>query len=714
MSTSAAAPPRLNGTSNVPAEVLREADFLQHLLKIRDDVFASKHPRIHLPAKVIEQVAPRLPQTTPPSRPATNGTPNGVSASQLFPPRPDSSLQAPSTANVFVSPAPPTQRPYSAISASSSIDPVLLTKSDHLIRAELQLKRQQIERLLKDQFDKKGRGNDADERDAHLNVEECLIQAQLRVPPISGIRSTTNNSDGAESFDENSYYSSKADSWSSEENDPKHPEPLTSQAGHITHVSAQPAVIDLDEEAYEPADDIEIYEPEPATLLDDAEEEDYSPPPAEIVANEPSRGRGRNQNHNGANGSSRRHSPNGPVAPLQNPRKRRRDEKREEKKRQQQANKRSIPSPEPYIKEEPQSPPPFAAPSDSQPSKRRALQPLPNDAGSIAAQSPGRVQPVYYREPEPTSPTYHEYNEGSSPTVIRVPQRKVHRDEPDLRRVASLQYARRPFSPLGGELYAAEPRPLRSASHAFADRNEMPIYREASARPSAAPRYVRDRSRSPMHEYISRQQSPLLMAPPPRRIVVDQYGNKYYAAPVDARESVAPPTRRIEVDPYYERAVTREPTIRAPRTELYEEDTMQRMPPPPRRYVEAQGPEFIEAQPYRQREASRRPVEIEYRPQYEEMGPPREYVPSRAYSMRPEVVRREAPEGYIRHESIQPGSMRAPQPQYREVSIVRQEPIDDRRYVSAAPQARRYAEEEPVELPQEPYAPEPRRVYTRY
>lgn len=317
------------------------------------------------------------------------------------------------------------------------------------------------------------------------------------------------------------------------------------------------------------------------------------------------------------------------------------------------------------------------------------------------------MQPVYYRESEPTSP--------SSPTVIRVPQRKVQRDEQDLRRVASLQYARRPYSPgAGGEIYAAEPRQLRSASHAFADRHEVPIYREASARPSAAPRYIRDRSRSPIHEYIPRQQSPVLMAPPPRRIVVDQYGNKYYAAPVDARESVAPPTRRIEVDPYYERAVTREPTMRAPRTEMYEEDTMQRMPPPPRRYVEAQGPEVIEAQPYRQREASRRPIEVEYRPQYEEMGPLREYVPSRAYSMRPEPVRREAPEGYIRHESIQPGAMRAPQPQYREVSIVRQEPVDDRRYYSAAPQVRRYVEEEPVENAQEPYAPEPRRVYTRY
>jgi hypothetical protein len=318
MSTIAAAPPHLNGASVVPAEVLREADFLHQLLQIRDDVFASKHPRIHLPAKVIEQVAPRLPQTTPSSRLATNGAPNGVSTSQLLPPRPDSSLQAPSTiANEFVSPAPPAQRPYSAISASSSIDPVLLTKSDHLIRAELQLKRQQIERLLKDQFDKKGRGGDIEEREAYLNVEECLIKAQLLVPPVSGLRSTTNNSDVAESFDENSYYSSKADSWSSDELDANQNTnadaavSLTAQAKHTINGSAgqarfaKPAIIDLDEEAYEPADDIEIYEPEPAAMPVEVEEEDYSPPPAEIGPGEPSRGRARDrgiQNHGGTNG----------------------------------------------------------------------------------------------------------------------------------------------------------------------------------------------------------------------------------------------------------------------------------------------------------------------------------------------------------------------------------------------------------------------------
>jgi hypothetical protein len=327
------------------------------------------------------------------------------------------------------------------------------------------------------------------------------------------------------------------------------------------------------------------------------------------------------------------------------------------------------------------------------------------------------MQPVYYRDQEHSSRSYREFDEPSSPTVIRAPQRKSQRDDQDLRRVASLQYARRPYSPgSGGEIYAApEPRQIRAVSHAFLDRAEPPIYREASARPSAAPRYVRERSRSPVHEYLSRPQSPMLMAPPPRRIVVDQYGNKYYAAPVDARESMAPPSRRVEVEPYYERAVTREPTMRAPaHTELYEEEAIQRMPPPPRRYVEASEPEMIES-PYRQRELSRRPVEVEYRPvpQYEEMGPPREYAPARSYSMRPEVVRRELPEGYVRHESIQPPSVRVSQPRYREVSVVHQEPFDERRYISA-PQGRRYIEEGPIEVAQEPYAAEPRRVYSRY
>jgi hypothetical protein len=93
------------------------------------------------------------------------------------------------------------------------------------------------------------------------------------------------------------------------------------------------------------------------------------------------------------------------------------------------------------------------------------------------------------------------------------------------------------------------------------------------------------------------------------------------------------------------------------------------------------------------------------------MGPP-QYMPSRAYSVRPEVVRREVPESYVRHESIQPGHVRASQPRYREVSIAHQEPSE--RYAMPPPQSRRFIEEGPVEIPQEPYSAVPRHVSYRY
>lgn len=343
-----------------------------------------------------------------------------------------------------------------------------------------------------------------------------------------------------------------------------------------------------------------------------------------------------------------------------------------------------------------------------------------------------RVQPIYYREPEPPARPTRRYEEPLSPSLARLPQRRLERDDQDLRRVASVQYARRPYSPSNTDLYAGpSPRQSRAASHVYTERAiEQPIHREASIRPSAAPRYMADHPQE--MEYLPRAQSPMVdamsMAPPRRNIVVDQYGNKYYAAPVETRDSVAPPARRIEIDPYYERAMTREPALRVPaRTELYEEDDVQRMPPPPRRYADASEPELVDPRAYR-REVSHRPLEVEYRPhevmerrpmaQYEEMAPPREYLPSRAYSVRPEVIRREMPEGYVRHESVQPGHVRVAAPRLREVSVIRHEPTDDRRFAFATPQ-RRYADEggleRPVEAVQERFATEgPRRATYRY
>lgn len=312
--------PHLNG-SGVAPDPRHEAEFLDKLLQIRDQVFASKHPRIHLPPAVLERVAPRPTPQQPPSQPAFPRAPVNNAPASIHPPQnpPRSEIppqnQAPKTD--FGSTAQ-TARPFSAKPTSSGIDPVLLTKSDHLIRAELQLKRQQIERAIKDQFDRKGRGNEAsaDDREPYVDVDAALAKAQALVKPLSALQPAA-QSEGSTSFDENSYYSSRGNSWSSERDGsnqttrsanaaeglvpPANPSPpavpLTAVHDGVppdTVVRAtQPAVIDLEEDAYEPTEDIEVYEPEPVQISEEQEESDYSPPPASAGQGQGVPGQGR-------------------------------------------------------------------------------------------------------------------------------------------------------------------------------------------------------------------------------------------------------------------------------------------------------------------------------------------------------------------------------------------------------------------------------------
>ncbi|KAF2205727.1 hypothetical protein GQ43DRAFT_436745 [Delitschia confertaspora ATCC 74209] len=796
MSSGIAVSPHPNHSTMAPPPTRRVDDlndFYDKVFRLRDDVYAGKHPRIRLPDRVLAEVAPRPAQNnTPtfPSRPSTNGTPTGGSSSHPLPPRPDSSLPYPSSSNGnFTSQHPTPQRTFPTRPASSAIDPVLLTKSDNLIRAELQLKRQQLERVLKDQVDKKNQNRDNKDlalEESRIDVEAIFNKALTRVKPISGLQTApslpiaSNNSEEVESFDENSYYSSQANSWVSEEVDSNNAangvdaaesdalqakrsaiEAQLTTAAPAHHTDVQPPQVDavmadVDEEPYEPADEIEIYE-SPKTQ-EVREESDYSPPPADVPVMENNYGRGRRRGREvlGISGSSRQQSPVGPFPhPRNNKRKRTLEERKDERRAARQEKKRlkrleidgrnsrfdmdarnprlemearnpqlemdtrtprGVPalSPEPYIKEEPLSPPPFQSFSDPQPSKRRALQPWSGDVEIVSARE-ARPQPAYYREQGAVVRGYRPNEEPLSPTVRVVPQRRPERDDQDLRRVASIQYARRPFSPEPMAFSPVEPRQLRAVSHAFVDHPAQLPYHEPLRRLSVAPRIIRDRSRSP--EYLPRAQSPVLMAPPARRIVVDQYGNKYYRTE-DVRESVAPPSRRVEPEQYYERAFTREPTMRAPaRVEVYEEDNVRRMlPPPPRRFIEPSSDvEIVETRPSRQREYSLRPVDVDYAParevterrpmiQYEEMAPPREYISSRAISVRPEVVRREAAGEYVplRHESVQPGFVRVPAPRYREISIIPHDAYDDRRYAMAAPApVRRYADEQVVERPAE-------------
>lgn len=328
-------------------------------------------------------------------------------------------------------------------------------------------------------------------------------------------------------------------------------------------------------------------------------------------------------------------------------RKREQEATNRSKKRQDRQNAQSPPSPvyhEPYIKPEPVSPPPFANVPEAPPYlPRYTNQSAPIQLDPESPRHPPQPQYVYASTPR------HEYAPRMPPpAVVRVSSasgyRPPQRDTQDLRRVASLHHAHRPISPAqrvyspaghyppNGMAYAA---PRQGSVMPYAPYGEeIPGPRYAPAEPRQEP--VR------LQEY--REPSPAMMAPPPavpRRIVVDQYGNRYYAEQSisQPRASVAPVARHPDPEPGYERAPSRMAGAYQPPPQPthYEpaEPIMAPPPPPVRHHAHhEQAVEYIDSQGYRVREYSSRPAEpVRYShapkspvypqpPQFDHMPPP--------------------------------------------------------------------------------------------
>lgn len=765
------------------------------------------------------------------------------------------------------------QQSKTTVATTPQFNPILLQKSDVLNKAEMKLKeqrrhqasqeklqadrlqelknsRQRIEKLLHQELQVKEK--EREDTNQH-NIADALAKAQAKVPAVSGIKSPTPvpvvDAASSESFDENSYYSSKANTWSTERSDP-HPDPNDPDPDAMEMSDADD---DLYEEYEPPAqiavdphqaiggaeqqrqvitipglgydtehDDMEEHwEPE---WDEEEEEDDYEPPapqafggsvhgsqplaynnqrpaasevrpqgrqpqhsrndsgdrihsPISVAVNhiptpaapQPSRispmvntlrdegssarygqsaaqAGGYNGNGRPSGNGSRRSSPNGAKGKGKASRratahatasaKRKRgaspDARSKPKKKPRQPQQpiqfhpqpQSIPqplmSPEPYIKPEPISPTGFGR-ADHAPSRRTSYREAP-----VAVDTSPRIA-------RPHS-AYYEYDQSPRgyrsaddldrvamppPAVLRRPERE--RGTQDLRRVASLQHARRPMSP--GYAPHAEPA-YDIIERPYA---REPVYREPSVRPDGV-RYMRaPRSPSPprVADPYARVRSPALMPPPPaRQVIVDEFGTRYYAEPAPVYAS----PRRAEIDPRYERASTRAP-IRV--ADPYDEDQFRGMPPPPRARAYSRVPDAeIVDHRARERAFSVRPqaipVEVDRReraysvhPQavsaarsmrgqdYDDDGfarppPPRfddaarEYVP-RAFSVHPEAPR--IPEYTVRPGSVHPEAyarraMPPPPPARGEPIVLDAEGYGGR----YAPPVPRYADEvEPVE-----------------
>lgn len=716
--------------------------FYDKLSVLQNDVLSGTHPRIKLHHLT---VADSHPNAT-----ATSSSPSAVSAGATNGHLPEAqnnlvAANKPSSSKVYDPTAStPTASPYSpgrpfGAKPAHEIDPVLLQKSDGLIKAEINLKRQRIERALKDNAGvKKAHGTDTadfgvDTGDSSFDVAGILSQALEIVAHVSGLKVDSAHSP-TESFDENSYYSSQANTWSTEdagsngEEGEVHDEftqatpqrkrgkgngSVHGKGGSIldalyaplnddehrsfticTGTSAQETRDnrrEREESEYSPpeADDVpaiipnrthdaanarefDRYEPQPSTYADTSRHPHSGSPrvsPPSINRPQQLSGPESPASRAGADSGSsgwQNGSPRGPARNVVNPRKRK-NRPDSDKEARRASGKRIARSPEPIIKQEPVSPPPFTTHQEADPSHRPPPVSYPDEIEEVSPREFRRR--VYYGDARPP-PTYY-VDDGLSPGYIRVrspaPSFRMERDDVDLRRIASVQYARRPYSPVAAPIepirYASPGvRPVRAVSH-YVDAPPQ-FGREPSVR-AAGPRYIRpERSRSPPVHYApeppiraaSRLMSPALMAPPPiptrPTIVYDKYGNEYYASAPLAPVYDVPPPREYERREY--REYTHEPAsaaaLSAARRHMasvppqrrapdpYDPEDAFLMPPPPAPMRGSLGgereAEYLPPAPevrYRQREYSMRPVE-------------REYVPTgttRAYSMRPDARRPE-------------------------------------------------------------------------
>ncbi|PMD47584.1 hypothetical protein L207DRAFT_506575 [Hyaloscypha variabilis F] len=221
MAQVAVAPVATNG-GTLSAEELREILEYERIVQFRDAVMAGTHPRIKIPPHLL---AKQNSSTHVPS-------PNHPTPRANLPAHPTAGTSShfegsPSVYNK----SPNNQRSaggaHVPMSSKAEINPILLEKSDDLIKAEIQLQRQRIERALREQLEQQRLAAKAllqtSESLPNFDISEVLSKALAIVHPSTAAEEASGgaHSSASDSFDENTFYSSQHDT----------PEPSSPSAG---------------------------------------------------------------------------------------------------------------------------------------------------------------------------------------------------------------------------------------------------------------------------------------------------------------------------------------------------------------------------------------------------------------------------------------------------------------------------------------------------
>ena len=228
---------------------------------------------------------------------------------------------------------------------------------------------------------------------------------------------------------------------------------------------------------------------------------------------------------------------------------------------------RELGSPDVRIKDEPVSPPPFGDAVEVR--QIRPRQEAPRQLYVDEAVPPYRDQePTIYQPRAGEHPAFGQPPDDRRPltplarrAISRNGQRYMANEEQDLRRVVSARQVRAPISPAPHPVQysAPQPRTTRAASQVYISSAGQPMLQQyrASVQPAPATYNPHDRSPSPPLRRMQASpygRNPIAMAPPPRRVMIDQWGRECIEVPVNTgrQVSVAPVASRSEYDPRYE------------------------------------------------------------------------------------------------------------------------------------------------------------------
>ncbi|KAJ4139327.1 hypothetical protein NW765_003226 [Fusarium oxysporum] len=174
----------------------------EKIVRFSTTVLSGKHPTIKVPSNFIPSAQTSI-------RPIDISTQDGTPCHQA-----DAQRQTIANEKQADVSATNNSKPYGA--GSTEINPIFLEKSEDLVKAELKLQRQRLERALRDEVDQRrvtaksvAQGEPIVEFDLNEVLTKALTLVESNADPDTTVADATNIDNASDSFDDNTFYSSQ-------------------------------------------------------------------------------------------------------------------------------------------------------------------------------------------------------------------------------------------------------------------------------------------------------------------------------------------------------------------------------------------------------------------------------------------------------------------------------------------------------------------------